>query len=111
MGVTRYSQRSSRATRHAGRGRASAWDSSWALAGPRLGNLASAREVVHDKDQPMVMVGVQNLDVDPGLGHPAREQSELTGHVLLQSLYEYVPFREDLDAGRFQRPAGGGSVR
>jgi hypothetical protein len=34
----------------------------------------------------------------------------LTRHVLLQSLNDDFPFREDLDAGRFKRLAGGGSV-
>ena len=81
------------------------------LTGPRLGNLLPSREVVHDKDQLMGMVAVQNLDVDASLCHPAREPTELTGHVLLQPLNEHVPFREDLDARRFQRLAGGGSVR
>lgn len=70
-----------------------------------------AREVVHDKNQLIVMVAVQDFDVDASLGHPAREQTELTGHVLLQSLSEHLSFREDLDARRFQRLAGGGSVR
>ena len=78
---------------------------------PRLGNLAPAREVVHHKDQLMVMVAVQDFDVDASLGHSAREQPELTGHVLLQPLNEHFLFGEDLDASRFQRPAGGSSVR
>ncbi|MDP1861950.1 MAG: hypothetical protein Q8K82_25040 [Gemmatimonadaceae bacterium] len=79
--------------------------------GPRRGNFAPARDVVHDKDQLMIMVTVQDFDVDARFGHSAREQTELTGHVLLQSLNEHFPFREDLDASRFQRLASGRSVR
>lgn len=55
-----------------------------------------------DKDQLIVMVTIQDLDVDARLGHPARKRAELTGYVLLQPLNEYVPFRENMDAGCFQ---------
>jgi hypothetical protein len=59
----------------------------------------------------MVMVAVQYFDVHASLGHPAREQTELTGHALLQSLNEYISFGKDMDASRFQRLAGGASIR
>jgi len=88
----------------------SARSSGLRLAGPRVGNLAPAGEIVHDQDQLMVVVAVQNLDVDARLGHPARQQAELTGQVLLQSLNQHFPLGENLNAGRFQRPAGARSV-
>ena len=81
-----------------------------ALAGPRLRNLSPSCEVIDDQDQLVIVVAVEDLDVDAGLRHPAREQAELTGHVLLQSLNEHFPFREDSDAGGLERLAGGGSV-
>jgi hypothetical protein len=59
----------------------------------------------------MIMIAVQDFDVDAGFSHPAREQTELTGHVLLQSLNKHLPFREDVDGSPFQCPARRGSVR
>jgi hypothetical protein len=80
------------------------------LEAPRRGHLAPAREIVHDNNQLMVVVAVQHFDVDAGIGHPTREQTELTRHVLLQSLNDDFPFREDLDVGGFKRLSGGSSV-
>jgi len=59
----------------------------------------------------MIMVAVQDFDADASFSHPAREQAELTGHVLLQSLNKHFPFREDADASPFQCPARSGAVR
>lgn len=70
-----------------------------------------ARQVVHDEDQVVVVVAVEDFDVDAGLGHPARELAELTGLGLVQPLHQGLPFGEHADAGRFERPARGGSVR
>src|SRR5687768_11344326 len=58
----------------------------------------------------MVVVAVQHLDIDSRLGHPAGEQAELPGHVLLQTLNQDLPLREHLDPGRFESPAGGGAI-
>ena len=58
----------------------------------------------------MIVVAVQNFNIDAGLSHLAREQAELTGHVLLQSLNEHFPFLEDLDPGSLESPTRGSSV-
>ena len=58
----------------------------------------------------MVMVAVQHLDVDSRLGHPSGEQTELTGHLLLQSLNQHFPFGEHRDPGRFEGPSGGSAI-
>lgn len=81
------------------------------LSRPRVGNLVRARELVHDEDELMRMVAVQHVDVDAGRGYAAREQTKLTGHVLLQSQHDDFPFREDSYACRLQCLSGGGSVR
>ena len=53
----------------------------------------------------MVMVTVQDLDIDAGLGHPAGQLSELAGNILSQPLDQNLPFGDDADAGGFQRGA------
>jgi hypothetical protein len=59
----------------------------------------------------MVMIAVEDFDVDACLGHPAREQTELAGDVLLQALNENLSFRKHADSGRFESRFSGGSVR
>src|SRR5688500_20225812 len=56
------------------------------------------------------MVAVQHLDIDSRLGHPAGEQAELPGHVLLQPLDQDLSLRQHLDPGRLESPAGGGAI-
>jgi len=46
----------------------------------------------------VVVVTVEDLDVDAGLGHTACEKAKLARHTLLQALDKDVPLREDADA-------------
>ena len=55
----------------------------------------------------MIVVAVEDLDVDSGLSHPAREFAELTGFSLVQSLDHDVALFDDADAGCFERAASG----
>ena len=74
------------------------------LAGPGLRNLSPASDVVHNKNQLMVVVAVENFDIDAGFGHPAREQAELAGDILLEALDEDFPFLDEADARGFKSP-------
>ena len=58
----------------------------------------------------MVVIAVEGFDIDPGLGHAASEHPELTWDILFQSLNEHFSFRDDADADRFERLAGGAPV-
>jgi hypothetical protein len=81
-----------------------------ALTSPRLRNLTPTREIVYDQNQLVIVVAVEDLDIDAGVSHPAREQTELAGHVLLQSLNEHLSILENPDASFLERRAGGRSV-
>lgn len=59
----------------------------------------------------MIVVAVKDFDVDAGLSHPAGELTELSGHVLLQSLNQDFPFLENSYTSRLERPAGGCAIR
>jgi hypothetical protein len=69
-----------------------------------------ARKIIHNQNQLMVVIAVQDFDVHAGLGHSAREQAELAGDILLQPLNDDVPFCEDADAGRFEGTSGGRAI-
>src|SRR5258707_1285127 len=58
----------------------------------------------------MVVVAVEDLDVDAGLGHATGEEAELAGQVLLQADGDDVALGDDTDALRFERAAGAGAI-
>ncbi len=58
----------------------------------------------------MTVVAVDDLDVDAGLGHSARDLAELTWLGLVQSLHEHLPFFLNANARRFERPASSGPI-
>ena len=58
----------------------------------------------------MVVVTVEDFNVNSSFSHPVREQAELAGDALFQSLHENVPLGQNADADCFQRLAGGCTI-
>src|SRR5258708_24218415 len=56
------------------------------FARPRFRNRPPPGYVVHDKNQLVIVIAVEYLDVDTRLGHPSRDLAELTRFSLVQSL-------------------------
>jgi len=75
-----------------------------------LRDRSSLRDVVNDKDELVIVVAVERLDVNARLGHPARDLAELTRFRLVQSLDKDIAFFQDVDACRFERSASGSPI-
>ena len=58
----------------------------------------------------MIVVAVEDFDVDAGVGHAAGELAELSRFGLIEALDEDVVHRENFDARRFERIAGGVAI-
>jgi hypothetical protein len=65
----------------------------------------TSREIVHDEDQPMVVVAVEDLNVHSGLGHPPAQRTELTRDSLHQLQDDHVTFLMNETASRFESVA------
>src|SRR5258705_6937289 len=81
------------------------------LSGPSFRHVPSTLDVIHNQDEPMIVIAVENLDVHAGIGHPAREEPQLPRNALLQTHDHHLPHREHPDPGRFQRVTSDGTIR
>jgi hypothetical protein len=66
--------------------------------------------VVDDEDELVIVVAVEGLDVDSGVGHAAGEFAELAGLVLTEAEDDDVALGENADAGGLEGAAGEVSV-
>jgi hypothetical protein len=80
------------------------------FARPIGGDGAGFFEVVDDEDELVIVVAVEGLDVDSGVGHAAGEFAELAGLVLAEAEGDDVALGEDADAGGLEGAAGEVSV-
>ena len=72
---------------------------------PRLPGVCDLRRsdrVINHQYELIVMIAVLDVDIDPGVRHPARDQAELTGHRLPQSKNGDLADRFDVDPSRAQ---------
>jgi len=60
------------------------------LGRPRVADHRGSVVAINRDDESMVVVAVENLDVDPGIGHDATELAELAGLVLVEPLHEHL---------------------
>jgi hypothetical protein len=58
----------------------------------------------------MIVIAIEDFDIDSSVGHPAGELTELTGLRLVETLDEDLVYRDDFDAGRFERRASSFAV-
>ena len=72
---------------------------------PQLVNRLPFGKIVHDQDESMVVVAIQDFDVDSSVGHQPGERTELTWDSLLQAQAEHISFLNDANTLRFESAA------
>ena len=72
---------------------------------PQLVNRLPFGKIVHDQDESMVVVAIQDFDVDSSVGHQPGERTELTWDSLLQTQDEHISFLNDANTLRFESAA------